>query len=361
MYSSPRMYLKVISLKKAKYRKITLSPFLEINNNLYIFDDYFFSLLKCIFFSLFNKTKNIEIIFCDGNVDTLNFKILKYFFKNIKKSILWFNSLNEINNSNFIDYNNYNFFPEQRKFLNKKVKSIIPFPKFIRSLKSKKNIRLSFISEVMIDINDNSYELINSHKKVIKEKIDDFTWFALKEYNFDIISEFDFSFNYISNLSNNYSNDEKINLSNEIYILLKNKLRYLCVKRLIKSHKDDLCLIGKSWEKLGFETFRNNYDYQGNRDIYARSLFSLDCGSTSGEYPIYLRPYEIIYNSSCLFQSMTSFSSRIFQNHFEKICFHNLEDMIKKFKNLKKLQDNEIVNLQNNLFNQIKKNNFKNL
>ena len=81
-------------------------------------------------------------------------------------------------------------------------------------------------------------------------------------------------------------------------------------EKLKKSHKSDFCLIGKSWEKLGFETLRNDYDYMNNRDVYANSQFSLDCGSTSGEYPIYLRPYEIIYNSSCLFQSMTSFHQK---------------------------------------------------
>ena len=358
MYSSPCMYLKVISLKRAKYRKITLSPFLEINNDLYIFDDYIFSLIKCVFFCLFNNKKNIEIIFCDGNVETLNSKIINFFFRNIKKSILWFNSLDEINNSKLIDYDHYNFFPEQRKFLNKKVKSIIPSPKFIKSTKNEKNFHLSFISEATIDINDSSYKLINLQKKGIKEKIDNFAWHTLKEYNFDLISKFDFSFNYVSNLSDNYSNENKINLSNEIYRLLKNRLRYECVKSLKKSHKSDFCLIGKSWEKLGFETLRNDYDYMNNRDVYANSQFSLDCGSTSGEYPIYLRPYEIIYNSSCLFQSMTSFSSKIFENFFENICFYNLEDMIKKFENLKKLKNNEINNLKERIFNQIKKNNF---
>ena len=95
-----------------------------------------------------------------------------------------------------------------------------------------KRIFIYLLYPTTIDINDSSYKLINLQKKGIKEKIDNFAWHSLKEYNFDVISKFDFSFNYVSNLSDNYSNENKINLSNEIYRLLKNRLRYECVKSL---------------------------------------------------------------------------------------------------------------------------------
>ena len=361
MYSSPGMYLKVISLKRAKYRKITLSPFLEMNNDLYIFDDYIFSLIKCVFFCLFNKKKNIEIIFCDGNVETLNFKIINFFFRNIKKSILWFNSLNEINNSKLIDFDHYNFFPEQRKFLNKSSKSILPFPKKIRLSNTNKDIFISYISEVSIEISDPSYSLINSYNSSIINKIDNFVYKILKENNFDIISKFEFCYDFTSELFNNLSHYEKININNEIYRLIKNRLRYNCVKSLNKHLKQDFCLIGKSWKKLGFETLRNNYDYFDNRNKYSSSIFSLDCGSTSGEYPIYLRTYEIVLNSSCLFQTMTSMSSQLFGDLTKEVCFNNLEDMMKKIETLRKLEKNDVENLKNKIFNQIKKNNLQSL
>ena len=228
------MYLKVISLKRAKYRKITLLPFLEINNNLYIFDDYFFSLLRCVLFCLFNKKKNIEIIFCDGNINTLNFKIINYFFRNIKKSILWLNSLDEINNSKLIDYDHYNFFPEQKKFINKSLVSIVPFPRKIKFFNNRKNNFISYISEVNIEISDPSYSLINSYNSRIINKIDDFVHKILKENNFDIISRFEFCYEFTSELFDNYSYNEKININKEIYRLIKNRLRYNCVKYLNK-------------------------------------------------------------------------------------------------------------------------------
>ena len=239
--------------------------------------------------------------------------------------------------------------------------SIVPFPRKIKFFNNRKNNFISYISEVNIEISDPSYSLINSYNSRIINKIDDFVHKILKENNFDIISRFEFCYEFTSELFDNYSYNEKININKEIYRLIKNRLRYNCVKYLNKYLKQDFCLIGKSWKKLGFETSRNNYDYFDNRNKYSSSVFSLDCGSTSGEFPIYLRTYEIVLNSSCLFQTMTSMSSQLFGDLTKEVCFNNLEDMIKKIETLRKFEKNDIENLKKKIFNQIKKNNLKSL
>lgn len=355
------MHIKIISLGRASYRKITLTPLFEINPKLIIFEDYFFSLISCLLFSIFNFKKNIEIIFCDGCDNTWNSKIIKLFFNNKKISFLWLNGINEINNGKSFNNKNYYFFPEQQKFINKEIYPIVPVPNRINSKKNKNTFLISYISEVIINIEDNSYLKINKQKIIIKNKIDQFVWNQLKKNNYEKISNLNFSFNFINELIKKDTYQNKLILSNEIYRLFKHRMRYMIVSKLYKHFKERVCLIGETWEKLGFKTLRNNYDYHNNRKIYENSAFGLDCGSTSAEYPIYLRVYEIIINSACLFQSKTSFSKKIFGNLENKICFSNLNDMIKKLYFLKNLSDDDLYKIKKVVLARMKKQNHKSL
>ena len=354
------MHIKIISLGRASYRRITLTPLVEINPKLIIFEDYFFSLLRCLWFAIFNFKKNIEIIFCDGYDNTWNFKIIKLFFNNKKVSYLWFH-INEINNGKSFDKRNYFFFPEQQKFINKEIYSIIPVPNKISIKKNKNTFLLSYISEVTINIEDNSYLKINKQEIIIKNKIDQFIWDELKKNKFEKISNLNFSFDFVNKIIEKETYQNKLILTNEIYRLFKNRLRYMIVSKLYKHFKERVCLIGETWENLGFKTLRNNYDYSNNRKIYENSTFGLDCGSTCAEYPIYLRVYEIIINSACLFQSKTSFSKKIFGNLENKICFSNLSDMIKKLNFLKNLSDDELYKIKKEVITKMKKQNHKSL
>jgi len=355
------MKIKIISLGRASYRKATLTPFIEINPKLIIFDDYFFSLLRCFWFSVLNNKNIIEIIFCDNCENTWNFKIIDFFFIKKKISFLWFNGINEINKGSSFKKINYNFFPEQQKFINKKINPIIPVPRKINIKKNNNTILLSYISEVIIDIEDSSYKKINEQNARVKKKIDNFVWNELSRNKFEKISNLNFSYNFVSKLINNDKNYNKLILSNEVYRLFKHRMRYAAVSRLNKNLKERICLIGETWNKLGFKTFRNNYDYYNNREIYANSTFSLDCGSTSGEYPIYLRLYEIIINSSCLFQSKTSFSNKIFGKLSKTICFSNLDEMIYKMNLLKNFDEKELSKLKKEILVKVKSQNFKSI
>jgi hypothetical protein len=355
------MKIKIISLGRASYRKVTLTPFIETNPKLIIFDDYFFSLLRCFWFSFFYNKNIIEVIFCDNFENTLNFKIINFFFTKKKISFLWFNGITEINKGSSFKNINYNFFPEQQKFINKKINTIIPIPKKINIKKNNNTFLLSYISEVIINIEDSSYKKINEQNAKVKKKIENFVWTELNKNRFEKISNFDFSYNFVSKLIYNDSNYNKLILSNEVYKLFKHRMRYVAVSRLNKNLKDRMCLIGETWDKLGFKTFRNNYDYYNNREIYANSTFSLDCGSTSGEYPIYLRLYEIIINSSCLFQSKTSFSNKIFGKLSKTICFSDLDEMIYKINLLKNFDDKKLSKLKKEILVKIKAQNFKSI
>ena len=87
----------IFSLRRASYRELTLRPFLEINNKIKIFNDYFLSIFKCLLFCIkTNKKINLKIVYCDGNLNTFNSKMLKFFFKKINYYSLWFNSPREI-------------------------------------------------------------------------------------------------------------------------------------------------------------------------------------------------------------------------------------------------------------------------
>ena len=58
---------------------------------------------------------------------------------------------------------------------------------------------------------------------------------------------------------------------------------------------------------------------------------------------------------------MTSMSSQLFGDLTKEVCFNNLEDMMKKIETLRKLETNDVENLKNKIFNQIKKNNLQSL
>lgn len=110
--------MKIISLKRTKYRFITLRPIIENNNKTLIFTDYPISIFKCFIFCLFNRKKKVDIFFCDGNTKNINFFIIKFFLKLKNKSIIWFNNFSEIEFNKFYgEFKHYLFFPEQIKYL----------------------------------------------------------------------------------------------------------------------------------------------------------------------------------------------------------------------------------------------------
>jgi hypothetical protein len=354
--------IKIISLGKAKYRSLTLGPIVDNSKNVSIFTDYPVSLIKCFIFSLINKNIIIELFFCDGNSSTLNSKILKFFFKIKNINILWFNNLNETEEETKKNISNKNliFFPEQIKYKkeNLNVDYLISYPKNIKYSKKIFQHDICYISEVKKDINQNNYpNLFNLDFK--KKKIDDLIWLLVKKNKLDIITNYDFIYDYFKNYYINITNT----IFSEIYCLIKNRIRFLGIKKIANNFKNRLLLVGKSWNDIGFKTYNDNYNYQRNIDIYNITRIPIDYGSQCGEYPIYLRTYEILNHSNWILQSKTRFSINIYKKFTKYVAFNSIEEMFIKIKNQLKESD-ENMNLQRKNFSKFlslnKKNSTKN-
>jgi len=335
--------MNIISIKKNSYRKKTLRPFLENNKNTVIFSDHIISLIKCLFFCLIYKKKYIKIFFCDNERKNLNSRILFLFLKIKKINLIWFNSALEIklikNNKKF---NHYIFFQEQKKFFKlENIKLINFFPKkIIKNKKINWSHYTCYISEVLINIDNNTYPNVHNLDKKIKNKIHNYIWESFKKYNLSTITNFSFSLKIFNKFLNKNYNIYII--LPEIYGLIKNRLRYLGVKKISKILKNDLTLIGSTWEKLGFNTARNNYDYDNNIKIYKETKVPIDFGASTGEYPIYPRTYEILKNSSWILQSKTQFSKKIYSSFEKKVTFDSFDEMISQLQ-YEKNKDSEII------------------
>jgi len=342
--------MNIISIKKNSYRKITLRPFLENDKNTVIFSDHIISLIKCLLFSLISKKKNIRFFFCDNETTNLNSKILFFFLKIKKINLIWFNGALEIKQvENSKKFNHYIFFKEQKEFFkSQNIKLINFFPKkIINNRKVNWNHYTCYISEVLINIDSSTYPNINNLDKKIKNKINNYIWETFNEHNLSTITNFNFSLKIFSKfLNDNY--DENIFLP-EIYGLIKNRLRYLGIKKISKIFKDDLTLIGETWKKLGFNTVRNNYDYDNNIKIYKETKIPIDFGASTGEYPIYLRTYEILKNSSWILQSNTRFSKKIYSIFSKNVTFDSFDEMISRLK-YEKNKDLEMTNKKKNFY-----------
>ena len=348
----------IFSLRRASYRELTLRPFLEINNKIKIFNDYFLSIFKCLLFCIkTNKKINLKIVYCDGNLNTFNSKMLKFFFKKINYYSLWFNSPREIDQFKIgKNIKNLVFFFEQKKYiLHKKYSFIIPYPvNFNITLNNDFNYLTSYISEVNIEISKEKYPKIFSLVKRDKEIVDDFIWSSFKKFSLEKISNFNFSLYTLGKIKINKT--EKNLFLTEIYGLYKNRLRYLAIKKIYKKNDKKICLVGGTWEKYGFSTKRNNYDYIGNRNIYTNTKAPIDFGATSGEYPIYLRTYEILRNSSFMLQSRTRFSKKIFKQLYKEMTFSSFEEMLFLLKNISSLNSIDFFNKKKKLIKILTKN-----
>lgn len=328
--------MKIISLGRAKYRLITLNPIIENNDKTFIFSDYAISLFKCFIFCLLNSKKNADIFFCDGNIKNINFYIIKFFLKIKKKNIIWFNNslevkYNVLNNK----FKHYTFFPEQIKYLSylKKKKYLITSPRKISLGKSYFEYNLSYISEVKKDINKNFYPNLFNMDSKFKNIIDQDVWKLIKENNLVNISNFDFIYFFFKQKFMEKKKKLDNSIFIEIYSLLKNRIRFIGIKLIQKKFPGSLILIGKTWAEYGFETLdkKNDYNYDRNIYIYKKTKIPLDFGSNSGEYPLYLRTYEIIKNSNWLMQSRTRFS-KLFQKFEKKITFNTFDEMLQNIK-----------------------------
>jgi hypothetical protein len=339
--------MKIISLGRAKYRLITLSPIIQNNDKTFIFTDYPISIFKCFIFCLLNSKNKVDIFFCDGNINNINYFIIKFFLKIKKKNIIWFNNsleikFNDLNN----EFEHWTFFPEQIKYLSylKKKKCLITSPRKISLNRNYFEYNLSYISEVKKDINKNFYPNLFNLDNKFKNTINQNIWMLIKNKNLSTISNFDLIYNYFKKIFI----EKKIEYNNsifiEIYSLLKNRIRFTGVKLIQKKFPGSLILIGKTWSEYGFETFdqNNDYNYERNIDIYKKTKIPLDFGSNSGEYPLYLRTYEIIKNSNWLIQTRTRFS-KLFEKFEKKITFNSFEEMLLKIKFTLNLKDDFLI------------------
>lgn len=351
--------IKIISLGKAKYRSLTLGPIIDNSKNVSVFTDYPASLIKCFIFSLINKNIIIELFFCDGNTSTLNSKILKFFFKIKNINILWFNNLNETEKETKKNISNKNliFFPEQIKYKkeNLNVDYLISYPKNIKYVKKIFQHDICYISEVKKDINQNNYPNLFYLDLKKKKKINNLIWLLVKKNNLDIITNYDFIYDYFKNYYSNITNT----IFSEIYCLIKNRIRFLGIKKIASSFKDRLLLIGKSWNDIGFKTHDDNYNYQRNINIYNTTRIPIDFGSLSGEYPIYLRIYEILNHSNWILQSKTRFSISVYKKFISYVTFNSIEEMFLKIKSQLKENDKDL-NLQRKNFTKFLRLNKKN-
>ena len=93
---------------------------------------------------------------------------------------------------------------------------------------------------------------------------------------------------------------------------------------------------------MGFNTARNNYDYDNNIKIYKETKVPIDFGASTGEYPIYPRTYEILKNSSWILQSKTQFSKKIYSSFEKKVTFDSFDEMISQLQ-YEKNKDSEII------------------
>jgi hypothetical protein len=348
--------MKVISLSRSKYRLITLKPIFETDKKALFFTDHALSILKCIIFCLKNKKKKINIYFCDGDINTINFLILKFFLKINKLGIIWFNSIIEIKYfCNPEQFEHYIFFAEQVKYIDTKlkIKHLLCYPTIIKNLNNYYEYNITYISEVKKDINNEFYPHISFLDKKFIKFLDEKIWEIIKKNNLINLSNVDLIKKVFENIFIEKNRIFNNSILIEIYILIKNRIRFMGIKIIQNLFQDDLILIGKSWKENGFKTFddNNKYDYNRNINLYKKTKIPLDFGANSGEYPLYPRTYEIIKNANWLMQSNTRYSKILFGKFYKKISFNNFDEM--------KIKIKTTLN-QNDKFSFIERNNFTN-
>lgn len=342
--------MNIISLKHQRsYRLQTLGPIIE-TNSIMVFNDEFFSIIKCIIFGVVNLNKKINLIFCDGEINTINSKILLFFCKIKRENILWFNSSLESSKSK--NYYNYTFFPEQiSKFKIKNANAIIPFPNVILNINSQFKFPILYISEVYAKIERSSYPNLSELTKFKLSKLKKIAS-RLDGEKFSILSDINYSINLFYSLK--LPESKKQIYLPEIYCFLKSSIRLACIQKLKKKFGDDLILVGKTWENFGFSTLYSDYNYDRNNLMYTQTKIPIDFGSTAGEFPMYFRSYEILKHANIIFQSHTKFGSKIFGKLNKVISFDNTDEMMYKIMYLIKLPSVELNNLKKKIINNLK-------
>ena len=290
---------KLILFFSGKYRYTQLNTCLKFykNKNLYLITIKSKILFKIILFIFKKKTTPI---LNDGSNMSYNFS--NYYN-------LWFNTKNEIPNSERKKTNNF-FICEDLK----KENIIFPLTPIINSsftINLSLKTKIIYISEVNINVNREVQIFWEKNKKMILSDLS--------------------LINKISYIDKIFKNGNEKGYEN--YIQLKNLLRFEMIKNVNKYFKDRLIVVGKDWKELGFNATVMQYNTNFRKKIYRNNL-CLDFGSKSGCNALYPRTVEILESGGFLLQATQTGSQKLKEKMCNYESFNSLEEFLIKLKKL---------------------------
>jgi len=286
----------LIFIFKHRFRKNSLNNLLKCKKigDTYIIDlsgPYFYFLGKILYF--FIRSNKVVFISCDG---------LDFLKREINSINFWLGGTSNKIPEKYRNFRN-NFVAASTLFTDES-KLLIFYPTLIASNKMNKNFKFVYISY------NKKIELTESFS--IWKKYENFFLDRL-----DIINDKKFWNNVI---------DVNSSISQQIYIDIKSLIRIRLLEELNDKLKNQLVLVGSSWQKIYPNALEDNYSNKFIKKMYEGNI-CIDFGSKNSEKSIYPRACKIIESGGILFQSEQKDSKSVFGNLFDVTCFKSLKDM----------------------------------
>ena len=154
------------------------------------------------------------------------------------------------------------------------------YPINIIKTKTKKDIKIIFISNIKIKKNTDVNKIWNKNKNNLLKK-------------FDLIDSVNFWNNHIYNVDEQYKFF--------IYKQIKSLLRLEIIKLFKKKFKNKMIIIGNDWKKFHINSLKNNYHSKFAKEMYNGNI-CLDTGSIEGSASLYPRSIQIIETGGLILQ-----------------------------------------------------------